>query len=95
VVGVTAVKLSDLAAKARRDPYELDPEDGGDVITIAQPSIAQWKMACESATVDGFLSVLGVPVDDANRVSDVMTSQDLGTEAAFVADIRKHFGLGN
>lgn len=89
------VKLSELAAKAKRDPYEFDPEDGSAVIVIAQPSIAQWRDAVRAPGVDGFLAGLGVSAADAARVDAVMPAEGLGTEGQFVASIRAHFGLGN
>lgn len=89
-------KLSELAAKARRDDYELDPEDGGPVVAIAQPTIGQWRRAVAAPTSEEFSTILGVPAADAARVGKVISDESLlGTEGEFVVDIRRHFGLGN
>ena len=92
---MTAVKLSELAARAKRDPFELDLEDGGAEITIAQPTVGQWAEAVAAPTVGDFLATLGVAPADVERVTAVMPGQLLGTEGGLVASIRARFGLGN
>lgn len=95
MVGVTAVKLSELAAKVNHEPYELDLEDGGAVISIPWPTIAQWQEATQSPTAEGFALALGIAAADAERIEQVMPGQGMGTEGALVVSVRRHFGLKN
>ena len=92
---MVARKLSEIAAKAARDPYELDLEDGGEVIAVSHPAIGKWQEALEGNNLDAFLTVLGVGEEDRARVAALMPDQVVGTPGELVADMRVHFGLGN
>lgn len=88
-------KLSELAAKAQRKPYELDLEDGAEPVLIAHPVAAKWIEAVEGNNLEGFLRVLGVSDADTARAAAAMPDQPLGTSGELVASMRVHFGLGN
>lgn len=87
-------KLSDLVAKARRDPYPLELDDGT-TVSIAQPTIPQWQQACQADGMSAFLSVLGVSEADAARVSAELDGALFGSESAVVGALRSYFQLGN
>jgi hypothetical protein len=88
-------KLSEIAARVNREPYDLDLEDGGAVILVAQPTIGQWQEAITAPTAGGFLAGLGASEADAARLDKLMDGQGLGTEGALVTAVRRHFGLKN
>jgi hypothetical protein len=92
---MTAVKLSELAARVNGEPYELDLEDGGGFISIQWPTIAQWEAAVKAPTAEGFALALNVAAADAARLGQVMPGQGMGTEGALVVSVRRHFGLKN
>lgn len=88
------MRLSELAAKAKRDPWVLTADDGSALVTIAQP------------TCDAFW----VPLDAAESVADVLRVVTGDQYDALMAalgplpapalkavadDIREAFGLGN
>lgn len=88
------MKLSELAAKARRDPWVLTGDDGEVLVSIPQP------------TCDAFW----VPLDAAESVADVLRVVAGDQYDALMAalgplpapalkavsdDIREAFGLGN
>lgn len=87
-------KLSELVAKARRDPYPLELDDGT-TVSIAQPTVPQWRQACEADDITGFLTVLNVSADDAARVSAELDGAVFGAESAVVTALRGYFGQGN
>lgn len=92
-------KLSELAAKARRDPFEFDPEDGQGAVVIEQPTWDAWHKAGvglrDSGDVLEFLQGLGVPKKDAKRVDDAIGKAPVGTGDLFTEELRAAFGLGN
>jgi hypothetical protein len=88
-------KLSDLAAKAARQPYDLELDDGT-VLSVPQPTIAGWQAACEApGGVAGFLTALGASADGAAKVAAEMPDLPYGTESALVIALRNYFRLGN
>lgn len=91
---MTARKLSDLVAKARRDPYELEMPDGT-VVSVPQPTITRWREACEGDGIGAVLLALGVTDAEAAAVNAVTEAGPFGGESAVVADMRIYFQLGN
>lgn len=88
------MKLSELAAKARRDPYVIEMDDDT-AVSVAQPTIDGWTTACEAGDIGGVLTALGVGEDDAVRVTAALSALPMGTDAELMAAMRAHFQLGN
>jgi hypothetical protein len=92
---LAARKLSEIAAKARRDPYELDLEDKGEPVIVPQPAIDEWQEALQAPDLPALLTAMGVDPDDVARVRKAVGALPLGSAGELVADMRRHFGLGN
>lgn len=91
---MTARKLSEVVAKAKRAPYELELDDGT-VVSVAHPNVAVWREAVQADGMADFLRMMDVPDDDAAKVNAFISGQPLGAESALVADMRNYFQLGN
>lgn len=87
-------KLSDLVAKAARQPYELELDDGT-TVSVPQPTIPQWRQACQADSLDGFLQALGVSAEHAAAVQAQMEGAPFGAESAVIRALRTYYQLGN
>ena len=88
------MKLSDLAAKARRDPYLIELADGT-TVSVPQPTVDGWTEACKADDVFGVLAMLGVDEDDATALRAELAGVPMSTDYELMNDMRAHFQLGN
>lgn len=88
------MKLSELAAKARRDPYLIELGDGT-VVSVEQPTIDGWTEACKADDIFGVLAGLGVAEGDVDAVRAELAGAPMSTDYELMGDMRAHFQLGN
>lgn len=87
------MKLSDLAAQAKRDPWTLEDDDGTALITIPAPTVEQLEgMAAAESMYDVARILAGDQYEDLMKHLRPLGSTAIG-EA--VDDMAARFGLGN
>jgi hypothetical protein len=87
------MKLADLAAQAKREPWTLDDDQGQPLVTIPQPDVSTWVKLGDAETMTDVLKLLA-----GSEYEPLMAHlAPLGAPALEQAagDMRKAFGLGN
>ena len=88
------MKLSDLAAKAKRDPWVLEDDQGKPLVTVPQPTVDAWWVQLASA--ETMADVLRIMAGD--QYEPLMAALGpLGAPALehVAQDMREAFGVGN